>query len=108
RGRGAGTVRDGVAVADAALPEPVDDGGGRRRADRRAGRYLVVGGGPRTLCGATLAARRADRVLPHPGRDHGAGRAVARRDRSHAAVAAGGARDRGTAVDGRGDPAGTA
>ena len=35
RRRGAGTLADGLAAADAALPEPVDDGRRRRRPDRR-------------------------------------------------------------------------
>ena len=43
RGRGAGAVADGLAAADAPLPEPVDDGGRRRRADRRAGRHRRPG-----------------------------------------------------------------
>ena len=38
RRRGAGAVADGLAAADAPLPEPVDDGRRRHRADRRPGR----------------------------------------------------------------------
>ena len=94
RGRGAGAVADGLAAADAALPEPVDDDGRRRGADRRPGRHVVLGAGARAVRGGPVAAGRADRQLPHPGRDHGGGRRRAGRDRPGAAAAPVGAGDR--------------
>ena len=40
-------------------------------ADRRPGGYVVVATDPRTVCGRTVEAHRADRQLPHSGGDHG-------------------------------------
>ena len=54
RRRGPGALADGVAGPDAPLPEPVDDAGRRRRADRGARRGVVVGRG-------ALAVRREAR-----------------------------------------------
>ena len=73
------------------VPEPVDDRGRRRRADLRAGRHDDLGAGLRAVRGAALAAGRADRQLPHPGRGDGGGRGRARRGRPGAAAAAVGA-----------------
>ena len=47
RRRGAGALGDGLAAAAAPLPDPVDDRGGRRRADRLTGRGGELGRGAR-------------------------------------------------------------
>ena len=54
-------------------PEPVDDPRRGHRADRRPGRQHVLADGARAVRGPALEADRADRQLPHPGRDHGRG-----------------------------------
>src|ERR687895_2390184 len=91
RGRGTGVVGDGVAGAAAALPEPVDDDRGRSRADRRPGRRVILAAGARAVRRRPLAAGRADRQLPYARRDHGGGRAPARRGGPRPAGAAVGA-----------------
>ena len=98
RRRGAGAVADGLAAADAPLPEPVDDAGRRRRADRRPGRRAVLGGGARRRTSADRwRLDRADRQLPHPGRDHGGrGRTCWPRSTRDLRAAAVGAGDRRT------------
>ena len=98
RRRGAGAVADGLAAADAPLPEPVDDHRRGRGADRRAGRHPVLGRGAGAVRGAAVAAGGADRQLPHSGRDHGGRRRGARRDRPGAAPTPLGTPQRGAAV----------
>ncbi len=73
RGRGAGAVADGLAAADAALPDPLDDPGRRPRPDGGGGRRRLLGGHPRPLCRGPLGAHPPRRQLPHPGGDHGSG-----------------------------------
>ena len=78
RGRGAGAVADGLAAADAALPDPVDDDRRRHRPDRRARRGVVLGADARGRTSGTGPRSRADRELPHAGAADGAGRRVLR------------------------------
>ena len=66
-GRGAGAVRDGLAAADAALPEPVADPGRGRGPDRRPGRGAVLAAGAGAVRGDAVAAGAAHRELPQPG-----------------------------------------
>ena len=75
--RGAGTLRDGLAGADAALPESLVHGGRRPRAAPLGRGRDVVGFDARTVCTRALGLPVADGELSHPGRDHvGRGRAA--------------------------------
>ncbi|CAK7280883.1 hypothetical protein SGPA1_11676 [Streptomyces misionensis JCM 4497] len=71
RGRGAGAVADGLATADAALPDPLHDPGRRPGADRGGGRRRLLGEDPRPVRRGPLRAHAPRRQLPHPVRDHG-------------------------------------
>ena len=87
RGRGAGAVRDGLADGHAPDPDPVDDRGRRRGTARERGRRPLLGADARPVREGPLARGAAHRQLPHPGRDHGAGRRRAGRGRPRRAPA---------------------
>ncbi len=80
-GRGPGAVRDGVADADAPLPEPVHDDRRRHRPVLQPGQRDVLGPGADPAPGQPLAARPAHDQLPDPGGDHGRGRGRTGQDR---------------------------
>ena len=72
RRRGAGALGDGLARPDAPVPDPLDDGGRRRRPDRLPRRGGQLGGDAEPAPGsAAVAAGGADGQLPDAGRDHG-------------------------------------
>ena len=68
RRRGAGAVGDGLAVPAAAGPDAVADDRRRRRADHRDRRCAQLGGAAGPGAALVVAAQRADRELPDPGR----------------------------------------
>ena len=96
--RGPGTVRDGLAGADAALPEPILHGGRRSRPAPVGGRSDVVGHDAGAVRARPLGLPVAVGELPHPGGDHVRRRRAARRVRAGGPAAGVGPRVRRAAV----------
>ena len=80
--RGSGAVRDGLAGADAPLPEPILHGGRRSRPAPVGGGSDLVGHDAGPVRARPLGLPVAVGELPHPGRDHVRRRRAARRVRA--------------------------
>ena len=96
--RGPGTVRNGLAGADAPLPRPFLHGGRRPGPAPFGGGRHVVGRDARPVRAGPLGLPVADGELPHPGRDHGRRGTGARRVRAGRPGPGIGARQRCPAV----------
>ena len=98
RRRGPGTVRNGLAGADAALPEPLLHGGRRSRPAPVGGRSDIVGHDAGAVRAGPLGLPVAVGELPHAGGDHDRRRGAARRVRARGRTAGVGPRVRHPAV----------
>ena len=102
RRRGAGAVADGLAAADAAQPDPLDDPGRRPGADRGGGGRRLLGADPRSRTSRTAGSTPGSAsTTARPPRSWSVAAAVVRRRAPRLRAAEFGAVHRGPAVGAR-------